>query len=149
MRRSIIHVMLDIAGSISQRSTCCRRKVGCVLLDKQHRVLSMGHNGVAMGQPHCIDHPCKGAELPSGTGLDLCQAIHAEQNALMFCPDVMKIEDCVVTASPCVTCVKMLLNTSCNSIYFLEEYPQPDAEKMWRDAGRAWVHIAWKSHGEA
>ncbi len=130
--------MLEIAKTIAQRSTCCRRKVGCVLTDKHGRIISSGHNGVPMGQPHCTEEPCQGAGCASGTGLDLCLAIHAEQNALMFCPDVMKIETCYVTASPCVTCCKMLLNTSCQRIVFCEEYPHQEAKIMWEKAGRMW-----------
>ena len=132
------HTMLKLAATIAERSTCRRRKVGCVLVDEHGRLLSMGHNGVPMGQPHCLEHPCKGAELASGVGLDLCHAVHAEQNALLFCQDVMKIESCYVTTSCCVTCVKILLNTSCQEIVFLEEYPHADAKEMWVKAGRLW-----------
>ena len=139
-RPSRIETMLRIAEVIAERSTCCRRRVGCVLTDKNGRVLSIGHNGVAMGQPHCTDEPCRGAHLPSGTGLDRCLALHAEQNALMFCSDIMKIDTCHVTASPCMTCVKLLLNTSCRTIVFRELYPHTEALKLWTDSGRSWVH---------
>lgn len=130
--------MLKLAHIISERSTCARRKVGCVLTDDHGRVISMGHNGVAMGQPHCTDHPCPGAKCASGTGLDLCQALHAEQNALLFAPDVMKINTCYVTASCCVTCTKLLLNTTCKRIVFIEEYPHTEAGDLWTSSGREW-----------
>ena len=83
MRPSRGETMLKIASTIAERSTCARRKVGCVLVDINGRVLSMGHNGVAKGQVHCIDTPCPGANCPTGTGLEKCEAIHAEANALM------------------------------------------------------------------
>lgn len=142
MRPTKEETMLRLADTLAERSTCARRKVGCVLTDKYGRVLSMGHNGVSIGQPHCIDKPCIGADKKSGEGLDLCQAIHAEQNALMFCNDVMKIESCYVTASPCITCVKMLLNTSCKFVVFREVYPHWEAQRLWTDAGRTWLHYA-------
>jgi hypothetical protein len=41
--------------------------------------------------------------LPSGTGLDVCEAIHAEQNALLQCKDVEQIDTAYVTAMPCMT----------------------------------------------
>jgi len=82
---------------------------------------------------------CPGATSPSGTNLDGCQAIHAEQNALLQCRDVWAIDTCYVSASPCLTCVKLLLNTSCQRIVFREGYPHGDAEKLWRQAGRDWV----------
>ena len=141
---------MDIALISSERSTCCRRKVGCVLLNERGHVLSTGYNGVAAGLPHCNEviklgsgedvfiNKCQGADSQSGTNLDGCQAIHAEQNALLQCSDVYKIHTCYVTTSPCITCVKLLLNTSCKEIAFIEEYPQKEAEKLWISAGRNW-----------
>lgn len=123
--------MLKLASVISERSTCSRRKVGCVLVDKYGRVLSMGHNGVPRGMTHCIESPCPGAEYPSGTHLEECLAVHAEENALMFCSDIMKIETCYVTTSPCLGCVKKILNSGCDRIIFLEEYSQPGAKELW------------------
>lgn len=76
-------------------------------------------------------HSCAGAQSPSGTNLDGCQAIHAEQNALLQCKDIYDIHTCYTTASPCVTCVKLLMNTSCQRIVFAEEYPQPAAKELW------------------
>lgn len=117
--------------------------MGAVLVDQQNRVLSIGHNGPAKGMPHCTERPCDGASCPSGTGLDLCQAIHAEQNALMFCSDIMKIDKCFVTTSPCIHCVKMLMNTSCKTIIFAETYPHAEqARLLWeQDPSRKWFQI--------
>lgn len=133
--------MLGLALVIAQRSTCRRRRVGAVLTDDNGRVLSMGHNGVAKGQPHCLATPCPGATQAPGQGLELCEALHAEQNALMFCGNIMKVHTAFVTASPCVHCLKMLLNTSCERIVFLEEYPHAAAKDMWTKAGRKWEHF--------
>ena len=131
--------MLQLAETIAKRSTCSRRQVGCVLVDQHGRVLSMGHNGVPQGWQHCTDFPCKGVGLASGSGLDQCVAVHAEQNALMFCPDVMKIQTVYVTASPCISCIKMLMNTSAQRIVFRELYPHDDAAHLWKlHAGRVW-----------
>ena len=131
MRPTKHQYFMEIARVVGSRSTCQRRQVGCVLVDVNDRISATGHNGVPAGMPHCLDHPCPGAGLQSGTGLDACQAIHAEQNALMYAPDPYSIKACYVTASPCITCVKMLLNTSCDVILFDQEYPQPEARKMW------------------
>lgn len=124
--------MLTLAETLASRSTCVRRAVGCVLVDVHGRVLSMGHNGVPMNHRHCTaEHPCAGHGFPSGQGLDRCEAIHAEQNALMFCPDVMKIHTCYVTMSPCPHCLKMLLNTSCRLIFSHDIYDQEALTKLW------------------
>lgn len=149
---------IQLAQLTAQRSTCCRRQVGCVLLNERGHVLATGYNGVAAGMPHCNDvavasydpesgeaegtyhpHACQGAKAPSGTNLDGCQAIHAEQNALLQCKDAYQIHTAYVTASPCMTCTKLLLNTSCQRIVFVEEYPHNQAQALWEAAGREWL----------
>lgn len=138
---------MEVARVTARRATCLRRAVGCVLLDQDGFILSTGYNGVAAGQPHCnkqtalvgmlsgvepeFGHACPGAFAKSGTNLDGCHAIHAEQNALLRCPDVRRIHQAFITASPCMTCVKLLMNTKCQHIVFDEPYPHSEAEKLW------------------
>lgn len=136
-----IRTWLNVARTISALGTCARRKVGCILLDEHNRVLATGYNGPAQGQPHCIDHPCGGAKLSPGQGLDLCEAIHAEQNALIQCRDATKIVTAYCTASPCIFCVKMLLNTSCRRIYYYEDYPHEEPRRLWTSSGRDWIKV--------
>lgn len=138
------------------RATCRRRQVGAVLLNERGHVLATGYNGVAAGQHHCSEiqtfdvgegpmnlrpHLCPGAQSPSGTNLDGCQAIHAEQNALLQCRDVYAIHTCYVTTSPCMTCTKLLLNTTCERIVFVEEYSHTEARDLWVSAGRLWEQL--------
>lgn len=147
MRPSRDEWLLSMAAVASWRATCARRKVGCVLADDQGRVLATGYNGPPSGFPHCtIESPCGGAGLPSGTGLELCEAIHAEQNALLQCRDVDRIHTCYVTTSPCVTCVKLLLNTPCQRIVFMIPYAHDEAAKalwtrssMYHGHPRSWL----------
>jgi len=136
----------DYFSAMSQlaatRTTCARRAVGCIIVNGLGHVLATGYNGVARGTPHCKDGtPCEGACLPSGEGLDLCKAIHAEQNALLQCSNVEDIHSVYVTASPCLTCVKLLLNTSCSRIVFSEQYPHNEAKALWEGANREWIHF--------
>lgn len=163
---------LRLAMITGERSTCCRRRVGAVLLNHAGHVLATGYNGVASGQPHCNElgmrgtdrhffgkqgydqttkldpadprsypNACPGAFSPSGTNLDGCEAIHAEQNALLQCRDVREIHTCYCTTSPCVTCTKLLLNTGCLRVVFLDEYPHPASQELWTRAGREWVQV--------
>lgn len=151
MRPSRDEWAMKLALLTAQRTTCCRRAVGCVLLNARGHVLATGYNGVAAGLPHCNErdqfhptgfpHACSGATAPSGTNLDGCQAIHAEQNALLQCKDIYQIHTAYVTASPCMTCVKLLLNTSCERIVYVEEYPHSEAGKLWTGAGRSWEQL--------
>lgn len=168
MRPSTIEYFLDMARLVGSRSTCYRRNVGCVLVDRYNRVLATGYNGVASGTLHCNEeirdqsyvavigsnrvpsllntrfpNLCEGAESPSGTNLNNCKAIHAEINALISCRNPEDIRTCYVTASPCIFCVRPLMNTPCEDIVFEEEYPHPEAKQLWTvplARGRAWVH---------
>ena len=153
MRPSKDQWAMDLALVTARRATCLRRQCGCVLLNARGHVLATGYNGVAAGQAHCNEevwgdgailtwpNACPGARAPSGQGLDTCQAIHAEQNALLQCRDVYAIHTAYVTASPCITCCKLLLNTSCERIVFFEAYPHPEARALWEGAGRSWIHF--------
>jgi deoxycytidylate deaminase len=136
----------------------------------RHQVLATGYTGRAAGLPHCsestgfnfvyangidkskpltgqhtgevltYDNACAGARSKSGVSLDACEAIHAEQNALLQCPNVYAIETCYVTVSPCVTCIKLLLNTSCHRVVFRAPYAHDEASsRLWLGAGREWV----------
>ena len=128
---------LMLAKITSERATCRRRRVGAVFLNSKGHVIATGYNGNASGLSHCLDIPCNGSDSPSGTNLDGCNALHAEQNALLQCHDVWSIDTAYVTASPCFTCTKLLLNTSCKRIVFIEDYPH-GAEELWTSAGRVW-----------
>lgn len=145
MRLDIHTTMMEVAYVLSQRGTCARRRVGCVLTDKYNHILATGYNGVAAGLPHCTEVPCPGARCDSGTGLELCQAIHAEQNALLQCQDVHSIVTCYSTTAPCITCVKLLMNTSCRYIYCVEDYPHAEeAKKLWLHSknGAGWIVLS-------
>lgn len=138
-RPTLDRYFLDLARLVSSRATCARRAVGCVLVDDRGRVLSTGYNGPPSGLPHCTDEPCPGANAAPGQSLDLCEAVHAEQNALLFCPSSDAIDTCYVTASPCVTCTKLLLNTPCRRIVFETPYAHDDrARALWLKLGRTW-----------
>lgn len=142
MRPTRDDVYLEMAELVAKRGTCPRRAVGCVLVDRRGRVLATGYNGVASGRPHCSEgFPCPGAECPSGTSLDKCEAIHAEQNAILLLQDPWSVYTVYLTASPCVSCVKLLLGTSAKRIVCREVYPHADAIQWWKRAGREMVVI--------
>lgn len=84
-------------------------------------------------------HACKGHSLPSGQ--DSCEAVHAEQNAILQCSDPDRIATAYVTTSPCKPCMKLLLNTGCRRIVFREEHTDPWPREQWLKAGRAWEKL--------
>lgn len=140
-RIDIDHYYITIALLASARSTCARRKVGAVLVDGRNRVLSIGYNGVASGQKHCIDEPCPGANYKSGEGLDICESIHAEVSALGACHNIQDIRKVYCTVSPCINCIKSLLSTPCEEIIFSKEYSHIKSKELWEKSGRIWRKI--------
>lgn len=137
MRPTRDQLYLKMAELFATRGTCPRRQVGCVLVDAKGRVLATGYNGPASGRPHCAEgFPCPGAHFKPGEGLDKCEAIHAEQNAILLLKDPWLVDTVYCTVSPCVHCVKLLLGTSARRIVCRELYPHEDALTWWRQSGR-------------
>lgn len=136
---------LLLAHAWALRGTCGRRRVGCVLFDAQGYQIGAGYNGPAHGVSNCsAATPCPGFGAPSGTALDLCDAVHAEINALTRCDRPRDIYTCYVTTSPCESCVKALMNTSCERIIFSEDYVSAHVElsaDRWRRLGRLWLRL--------
>lgn len=132
--------LMAMACVIASRGTCIRRRVGCILVDENNHTLATGYNGPPSRSNHCNPgHVCGPAALaPAGQSLASCAAVHAEQNALLQCYDVSLIRVCYTTTSPCEHCVKMLLNTACERIVFLDAYPGEQARQWWLNAGREW-----------
>ena len=125
---------LDIAKIVATRATCPRRQVGCVLVDSKQHIVSTGYNGVPSGFTHCVDVQCEGASLPSGTGLDLCEAIHSEVNAFLQ----LRSDDeltAYMTVTPCYTCSKMFANSSVTRIVASEEYVHERSREILSKAG--------------
>lgn len=140
MRPTRDELYLRMAELVATRGTCIRRQVGCVLVDDRGRVLATGYNGVAAGRAHCNEgNPCPGACAPSGEGLDACEAIHAEQNAILLLRDPWAVDTVYVTVSPCVSCIKLLLGTSARRIVTRQIYPHPQSLEWWSEAGRELV----------
>ena len=135
-RPGIDQTMMDVARVLARRATCPKLSVGCVLIDVQKRIIGTGYNGTARYLPHCTEQNCAGACAPAGS--DLCEAIHAEQNALLACADTDKIWTAYVTHVPCMRCIKTLLNTSCTRIVVgTLDKQQLQAVALWSRYGKS------------
>jgi len=79
---------LEIAKTVSSRSTCFRNKVGAVIV-KDKEIISTGYNGAPSYQKNCLEigycYRNKN-NIVSGTSLELCRAVgsHAESNAVVL-----------------------------------------------------------------
>jgi dCMP deaminase len=97
---------MKIAYAVSERSTCDRAFVGCVLV-LEKRILTTGFNGSPTGQPHCDE---EGHLMVDGHCI---RTIHAETNAIIQAAlhgVSTKGATCYVTHLPCINCTKALIN---------------------------------------
>ncbi len=97
---------MKIAYAVSERSTCDRAFVGCVLV-LEKRILTTGFNGSPTGQPHCDE---QGHLMVDGHCI---RTIHAETNAIIQAAlhgVSTKGATCYVTHLPCINCTKALIN---------------------------------------
>lgn len=131
---------LEMARLVAKRATCPRRAVGCVITNQYGHVMSTGYNGVPINYAHCITSPCGGQGGASSKGLDKCMATHAEQNALLQCPNVMEINTIYCTTSPCITCAKLIGNTSCKRVVCDELYSDHSGIKLLMTLGISVQH---------
>lgn len=133
-RPSYDEYFMEMAEVVSKRSTCLRRNVGAILVKDKH-ILSTGYNGAPKGMSHCSEIGCLRLEqnIPSGERHELCRGLHAEQNAIIQAAVFgISIKDSVLycTNTPCVVCVKMLINAGVREIIYAGEYPDALAKKM-------------------
>ena len=108
-----------MAAIMSQRSTCNRARVGCIItLD--NRIVCTGYNGAPAGMPHCIDIGC---EIDKSGGCLRC--LHAEAAAISFAARKgISLEggDMYVTHLPCYSCAKLIINAGILHVYYVHDY---------------------------
>jgi dCMP deaminase len=129
---------LKIAQTVSERSTCLRRKVGAILvIDK--RILATGYNGAPKNLAHCSEIGCLrlALKIKPAERIEICRGIHAEQNALVQAAFFgLPVAGAILysTHFPCITCSKMLINAGIKKIVVRTLYPDNLAQKMLKEA---------------
>ena len=114
-----------LAHLVAQRSTCLRRQVGAVIVDRDWRIVSTGFNGAPAGVKHCLDMGCPRKNFPSGQMLHLCLATHAEANAIANAArQGHRVNGARIFCSilPCQECLKLLINAGIKEVYYLGKY---------------------------
>jgi dCMP deaminase len=109
---------MKIAYAVSERSTCDRAFVGCVLV-RDKRILTTGFNGSPAGLEHCDE---AGHLMVEG---HCVRTIHAETNAIIQAAlHGVSTRDatCYVTHLPCINCTKVLINAGITRIVYSEAY---------------------------
>lgn len=117
-RNSWESYFMQIAIKVATRSTCNRKHIGAVIV-RDKTILSTGYNGSIRKLPHCdeIGHMMEG---------DHCvRTVHAEANAIaQAAKNGTNIDnsEIYISASPCWSCFKLLLNAGIKKIIYGEFY---------------------------
>ena len=143
---------LNIAKSVADRSTCLRKKAGCVIVNHDE-IISTGYSGAPRGRANCIDlgYCMKKKYLPEVRhgGYDACRSVHAEQNAIisasrkdmiggtlylvLYRPETGEYD---AGANSCQMCKKMIINSGIEKVIVRgkndEEYLEIDVQD-WID----------------
>lgn len=131
------HVYGAIAETIAMLGTCCRLKVGCVLLTKEGRVAGLGYNGAGPGMDHCHEDHCN----------ETCRCLrtlHAEQNALYSRNGDPVVA--YVTNEPCLNCTKELALAGVRRVVYLKPYTSiAEAERTARQEWIDHYRITWEA----
>src|SRR3989442_7495067 len=91
-----------MAEEQARRSMCIRLEVATVITDQVLKnVLAIGYNGNARGLPNKCDSAVPGN----------CGCIHSEMNALVKAPGNVRDKVVFVSASTCVMCAKLIINS--------------------------------------
>lgn len=136
-RKSYQKYFMEMAEFVSSRSTCIRRHVGAVIVNK-NRVISTGYNGAPKGIEHCSVKTCirNKKNIPSGERHELCWGVHAELNAVIFANryDLHNAE-IYVTTHPCSFCAKCIINSGIKKIYYKGDYEDKLSKDLLSKSG--------------
>ena len=125
---------LRMARIWSENSYCRRRKVGALIV-KEKMIISDGYNGTPSGFPNI----CEDAD-----DVTFPYVLHAEANAITKVARSNNSSDgstLYVTASPCVECSKLIIQSGIRRVVFSELYRITDGIDLLRKAGIEVVHI--------
>ncbi|MCD8331264.1 MAG: dCMP deaminase family protein [Oscillospiraceae bacterium] len=140
---------LDIADTVSERSTCLRRCYGAIIVQNDE-IIATGYNGAPRGRKNCGDlGHCTREELkiPSGQRYELCRSVHAEANCIisasrsetlgatlyMACRDG-KTGALLPDSTSCSMCRRLIINAGIRQVVIRDtqrEYRVVDVQREW------------------
>lgn len=140
---------LDIAQTVSERSTCLRRCYGSIIV-KNDEIIATGYNGAPRGRKNCVDlNYCtrEAMNIPSGERYELCRSVHAEANCIisaarsetlgatlyMTCRDPGTGE-LIAGSTSCSMCRRLIINAGIKRVVIRdtrEDYRVVDVDKEW------------------
>ena len=121
------HSYLDMAEIWAQNSYCKRRKVGALLV-KDRMIISDGYNGTPSGFENICEED----------GVTKPYVLHAEANAITKVAKSGNSSEgatLYVTASPCMECAKLIIQSGIRRVVYRDEYRITDGIDLLRRAG--------------
>lgn len=112
----------------AENSYCKRRQVGALIV-KERMIISDGYNGTPSG----FENNCEDEENRS-----LPYVLHAEANAITKVARSNNSSEgatLYVTASPCMECAKLIIQSGIKRVVYAEEYRLTDGVDLLREAG--------------
>lgn len=135
-RVSKINYYLDIAMTVSERSTCLRRRFGAIIV-KNDSIISTGYNGAPRGRENCTDLDyCLRDKMgiPRGERYELCRSVHAEANAIIAASREQTLGSTMYMActdpgtgeimsglNSCAMCKRLLLNAGVKTLVIRDD----------------------------
>lgn len=124
---------LRMAGIWSENSYCKRRQVGALIV-RDNMIISDGYNGTPSGFPNVCEE----------NNVTFPYVLHAEANAITKVARSNNSSDgatLYVTASPCMECSKLIIQSGIKRVVFSELYRIQDGLDLLRRAGIEVVHM--------
>ena len=121
------HSYLEMAEIWAQNSYCKRRKVGALLV-KDRMIISDGYNGTPSGFENICEED----------GVTKPYVLHAEANAITKVAKSGNSSEgatLFVTASPCLECAKLIIQSGIQRVVYRDEYRITDGIDLLRRAG--------------
>ena len=117
-----------MAAVWAKNSYCKRRQVGALLV-KDRMIISDGYNGTPSG----FENICE-----DENGVTKPYVLHAEANAITKVAksgNNSKGATLYVTASPCLECAKLIIQSGISRVVYRDEYRLTDGVGLLRKAG--------------
>lgn len=119
---------LEMAAVWAKNSYCKRRQVGAILV-KDRMIISDGYNGTPSG----FENVCEDVD-----GVTKPYVLHAEANAISKVAKSGNSSEgatLYVTASPCMECAKLIIQSGIKRVVYSDEYRITDGIELLKRAG--------------
>lgn len=119
---------IRMANIWAENSYCQRRKVGCLVV-KGNMIISDGYNGTPSG----FENVCE-----DDNNVTKPYVLHAEANAITKIARSGNSSEgatMYVTASPCIECAKLIIQSGIRRVVYSEKYRLEDGLDLLKRAG--------------